>query len=36
MECTPAGHSILAAHGLNKLYKEINYKLSPTPYNQGG
>ena len=36
MKFTPAGQSTPAAHGLKKLYKEINYKLSPTPYNPGG
>ena len=35
MECTPAGWSTTAAHGLKNYTKKINYKLSLTPYNQG-
>ena len=36
MECTHAGQSTPAAHDLKKGYKEIYYKLSPTPYKWGG
>ena len=33
---SPAGQRTQAVHDVKKWYKEINYKLSPTPYSQGG
>ena len=36
MECTPAGQRTPTVHDAKKLYKEINYKLFPTPHNWGG
>ena len=35
MECTPAGWSTPAAHGLKELYKENKLQIVPHPLNWG-